>query len=172
MIKVLYLHNSLHLGGVQSVRYMFLKHLNSNLSSINICCLGQKGELGEKIERLGYRVDVFNKPFGISQFSTTFKLCRYIKDNNFDVVHSSLFYANYHATLACNWTKTPVLVTEEHGEHYLHFKKRHFIYRFLAREISKRSSLIFCCSGFRAKPSRPRRRPRKSAPSFRPASKY
>lgn len=147
-MKVLYVHNSLDLGGAQSVRYMFLKHLDSKSLQINICCLGQKGEFGKKIENLGYRVDAFNQPFDLSHFSTTRKLFHYIKSNNFDIVHSALFYANYHAALAASWAKIPFLVTEEHGEHYLHSKRRHFIYRAVARKISKRSSLVFCCSDY------------------------
>ena len=103
MAKVLYVHNSLDLGGVQSVRYMFLKHLDSKISSVNICCLGVKGELGEKIEALGYKVDALNQPLGLSSISTTIKLYNYIKRHNFDIVHSALFYANYHSALASSW---------------------------------------------------------------------
>src|SRR3989338_6720958 len=127
MFKILFVHNSLDFGGAQSVRYMFLKHLDSKLLSINICCLANKGEFGKKIEALGYKIDAFNLPYGLLQLSTTLKLYHYIKGNNFDIVHSALFHANYHAALAARWAKVPFLITEEHGEHYFHSKKRHFI---------------------------------------------
>lgn len=148
MIKVLYVHNSLDLGGVQSVRYMFLKHLDSKLSHINICCLGEKGEFGRKIESLGYRVDAFNQPYNLLQFPSTLKLYHYIKSNNFDIVHSSLFYANYHAALAASWARVNFLITEEHGEHYLHSERKHFIYRAIGRKVCKRSNLVLCCSDY------------------------
>lgn len=150
MIKVLYVHNALDIGGAQSVRHMFLKNLNSDSNSldISICCLGKKGELGEKIERCGFKVDAFNMPYGLMDFSTTIKLYNYIRRNNFNVIHSSLFYANYHSALAANWAKVPFLITEEHGEHSFHLKKRHIIYRAIGRYIAEKSNVIFCCSTF------------------------
>ena len=83
-MKVLYVHNSLNLGGVQSVRYMYLKHLDSKLRDINICCLDEKGEFGKKIEGLGFRVDALNRRYGLLNFMTTLKLYRYIKENRFE----------------------------------------------------------------------------------------
>jgi len=148
MFKILFVHNSLDFGGAQSVRYMFLKHLDSKLLSINICCLANKGEFGKKIEALGYKIDAFNLPYGLLQLSTTLKLYHYIKGNNFDIVHSALFHANYHAALAARWAKVPFLITEEHGEHYFHSKKRHFIYRIVGRRISQMSNFVLCCSDY------------------------
>lgn len=147
-MKVLYVHNSLDVGGVQSVRYMFLKYLDSKISDINICCLGRKGKIGEKIERLGYRVKAFNEPYGLSRFSTTLKLYNYIQNNHFDIVHSALFYANYHCALAARMAGIPFLITEEHGEHYLHSGIRHFIYRVVGQKTAQRSSMVICCSDY------------------------
>jgi glycosyltransferase involved in cell wall biosynthesis len=127
---------------------MLLKNLNSGLLDVSVCCLGKKGEFGEKIEGLGYKVEIFNRSFGLWDFSTTLALYRYIKKNDFDIIHSSLFYANYHSALAANWAKVPFLITEEHGEHSFHLKKRHIIYRAIGRYIVKKSNIIFCCSNF------------------------
>ncbi|MFH1507984.1 MAG: glycosyltransferase [Candidatus Omnitrophota bacterium] len=146
--KVLYVHNSLGLGGAQSVRYLFLKHLDRDLLDVSICCLGEKGSFGDKIERLGYRVDVFNQPYGLLDFSVTLRLYNYLKKNRFDIVHSSLFYANYHSALAGRMAKVPYLISEEHGEHKVHFKKRHFIYRLISRQVAGMSDKVLCCSDY------------------------
>lgn len=148
MIKVLYVHTDLGLGGAQAVRYMFLKHLDKKNFAINICCLGAKGDFGKKIEELGYLVKALDEPYGLLHFSTAFKLYYYIKENKFDIVHSSLFYANYHSALAASWAKVPFLVIEEHGEHNLHRKKRHLLLRYIGRQVAKTSNLVFCCSDF------------------------
>jgi len=148
MVKILYVHNSLDLGGGQSVRYMFLKHLDTAMFAVNICCLGAKGEFGRRIEGLGYKVDAFNRPYGFLSFLTTWKLYRYIKRHEFDIVHASLFYANYHSAIAAKLAGVRLLVTEEHGEHNLHWKRRHFIYRRIGRWVASASDLIFCCSDF------------------------
>lgn len=146
MVKILYVHNSLDTGGAQAVRYLFLKNLGTRLLDIHICCLGEKGEFGKRIETLGYRVDAFNNQYGLSQLATTLNLYRYIKHNNFDIVHSSLFYANYHSALAASWAKTPLFITEEHGEHSLHLKKKHILYRLVGQRVSRTSDRILCCS--------------------------
>lgn len=148
MLKVLYVHNSLDLGGAQSVRYMFLKNLNSGLLDVSICCLGGKGRFGDKIEEMGYKVDAFNQSHGLFNFRATLKLYSYLKKNRFDVVHSSLFYANYHAALAGRMAKVKYLVSEEHGEHRVHFKKRHFIYRLISRLVAGASDKVLCCSDY------------------------
>lgn len=148
MLKVLYVHNSLDLGGAQSVRYMFLKHLKPDLIDVSICCLGRKGEFGEKIEKMGYKIQAFNRPYGLGNLSTTFALYRYIKKNNFDIIHSSLFYANYHAALAARLAKARFLILEEHGEHRMHDKKRHFFYRYISQKVAEKSHIVVCCSDY------------------------
>lgn len=148
MLKILYVHTCLTIGGVQSVRYMFLKHLNPGLFKVSVCCLGEKGEFGRKIEELGYKVDAFNQPYGLLQISTTLKLYRYLKDNNFDIVHASLFHANYHSAVASALARTRFLITEEHGEHNIHLKRRYLGYRLIGRQVARKSHLVFCCSDF------------------------
>lgn len=147
-MKVLYVHSSLNLGGAQSVRYMFLKNLDSGRFDIRVCCLGKKGEFGERIEKLGYQVDALNKQDGLFKFSTTLRLYRYLKNYDFDIVHSSLFFANYHSALAAAWARVPCIIIEEHGEHFLHYKRKYLAYRILGRKIANISNLIFCCSDY------------------------
>lgn len=130
------------------MRYLYLKHLNPGLLRVNVCCLGEKGEFGRKIEELGYHIDTFQRPYGLLSFITTWKLYRYIKKHKFDIVHSALFYANYHSAIAARLAGVKFIITEEHGEHNLHWKKKYFIYRFIGRWIAGISTAIFCCSDF------------------------
>lgn len=148
MRKILYVHNSLGLGGAQSVRYMFLKNLPRGEFSIDILCLGEKGEFGRKIESLGYRVNAFNRSYGLFDFITTIKLARQIKKHKYDIVHSALFYANYHCALAAKLSGAKVLIIEEHGEHNLHWRPKHFIYRVIGRLVAGSSVAVLCCSDF------------------------
>ncbi len=128
------------------MRYMFLKHIEAGLLDVSICCLGKKGEFGKKIERMGYKIKAFNRPYRLWNFPTTFALYRHIMKNNFDIVHSSLFYANYHSAIAARMAGIPKLIIEEHGEHSLHFRKRHFFYWWVAWMVAKMSSFVICCS--------------------------
>jgi len=145
-INVLYVHTSLSIGGAQAVRYMFLKYLSSANFNVAICCLGEKGLYGEKLQDLGYKIEAFNRKYHLFHFLTTFKLYKYIKVRKFDIVHSSLFFANYHAALAALMARVPILIMEEHGEHSFHLKKRHFLHRIIGHYVSQAARIILCCS--------------------------
>jgi glycosyltransferase involved in cell wall biosynthesis len=69
-----------------------------------------------------------------------------MKSEAFDIVHSSLFFANYHSTLAGTLAKIPLIITEEHGEHSFHLKTRYWFHRLIGRLIARLSDVILCCS--------------------------
>jgi len=130
------------------VRYMHLKNIRQGRFSIDILCLGQKGELGARIEALGYKVDAFNCNYGIPNLLTTLKLARYIRKNKYDIVHAALFHANFHSVLAAKLGGAKAVIIEEHGEHNLHWQMRHFIHRAIGRFTAWASDAVLCCSDF------------------------
>jgi len=144
--KVLYVHASLDGGGAQSMRYTLLKHMHGNSFAPTICCLGAKGRYGDRLEKLGYKVISLNRPSRIFDLVTTLRLYRIMKSDNFDIVHSSLFVANYHAALAAFFAGKPVCITEEHGEHSFHVKKRYIPHRLIGKLSSRLSKAVLCCS--------------------------
>jgi len=145
-INILYVHTSLDTGGAQAARYLFLKYLNNKNIKVSICCLGKKGAYGLKLEELGYQVDVFNSKYGFFNVAATFKLYKYIKTGKFDIVQSSLFFANYHTAIAGFLARISKFIIEEHGEHNFHLRKRHIFYRIIGHYIAKMSKMVICCN--------------------------
>ncbi|MFC1623856.1 glycosyltransferase [Candidatus Omnitrophota bacterium] len=119
MKKILFLHSTLEVGGAEMLRLALLRNIDKKRYRIKLCCIGQKGRIGEEIERLGYRVDAMNQNPNSINLSIACKLIKYLKADKPDIVHCSLFYANFHGRLAGAISGINHLITEEHGEHKL-----------------------------------------------------
>lgn len=145
MKKILYIHPSLITGGAERLRYMFLKLIDENKYDISLCCIEKKGTLGEKIEKMGYRVDCLNmssKPYNLL---TVIALFRYLKKNKFDIVQTSLFNANFHGRIAAILAGVPVIISEEHSEHYQYNSFKFVPYILMDKILSFFTHKIICC---------------------------
>jgi glycosyltransferase involved in cell wall biosynthesis len=146
MKKILFLHNTLELGGAEMMRLTLLRNIDRNKYDLKLCCIGKKGLLGEKIERLGFVVDELNQHPASLNLRITNRLAKYLRKEKPDIVHSCLFYANFHGRLAGFICGVPHLITEEHGEHYW-YKGIRFLPFILANFILSRfTGSIICCS--------------------------
>lgn len=129
------------------MRLTALRKIDRSKYDIKICCLVRKGRLGEEAEKMGYVVDILQVSDALYNIFTTFKLFRYIKRNRFAIVQSSLFHANFHARIAARLAAVPIIITEEHGEHYI-FKRLKFVpFVLVDRTLSLITDRIICCVG-------------------------
>jgi len=120
--------------------------MDRNKYDIKVLCIKKKGAVAERIEDLGYEVmclDESAKPYALS---TTFKLFMYFIKNKFDIVQTSLFDANFHGRIAAKLAGVPVIISEEHSEHYQYnsFKFKAYIYADML--LSMITDKIICCS--------------------------
>lgn len=145
MKKILYIHPSLITGGAERLRYMFLKLIDKNRYDISLCCIEKKGMLGEKIEKMGYRVDCLNMPAKPYHLLTTVALLKYLKRNKFDIVQTSLFNANFHGRIAAILAGVPVIISEEHSEHYQYNSFKFVPYILMDKILSFFTHKIICC---------------------------
>ena len=125
---------------------MFLKLIDKNKYTMVICCIEEKGKLGEELERMGYRVDCLNmsaKPYNLL---TTIALFKYLKKNKFDIVQTSLFNANFHGRIAAILAGVPVVISEEHSEHYQYNSFKFIPYIVADKILSFFTDKIICCS--------------------------
>ena len=144
--RILFLHSDLDVGGAQRMRFTVLKKIDRSKYGITICCINRKGWFGERLEEIGFKVDVLGLSDKMHNLLTTFKLFRYIRKNRFHIVHSSLFHANFHARIAARLAGVPIVISEEHGECY-HFKGIKFApYIFADRTLAAFTDKIICCS--------------------------
>ncbi|MFH1045734.1 MAG: glycosyltransferase [Candidatus Omnitrophota bacterium] len=144
--RILFIHSNLDIGGAQKMRLTLLQSLDRNEYDIRILCLERKGQLGEQAEQRGFIVDVLNQSDRLYNFLTTFKLFRYLKRNQFLIVQSSLFRANFHSRIAAKLAGVPVIIAEEHGEHYQFKRLKLFPYALIDRILSFFTDRIICCA--------------------------
>ncbi len=145
-IRILFVHSRLDIGGAEKLRLYAVRYLDKKRYDIKICCIERKGVIGEEIERLGLKVDCLNmspKPYNLP---ATAALFLYIRKHKFDIVQSSLFNANFHGRLAAFFARVPIIISEEHSEHYLYTSLKHRPYILIDRLLSMVTDSIICCS--------------------------
>jgi len=144
--KILFLHVRLGTGGAERLRYMLLSHLDRDKYDIKLCCIGTKGEIGKKIEQLGYEVDELGLDYSFKNIKTTAAVIRYLRKQKIDILQTSLFDANFHGRVAVLACRIPHVITEEHSDHYQYRTIKflpHILSDFLLARITR---YIVCCS--------------------------
>lgn len=124
---------------------MFLKLIDKNQYDISLCCIEKNGALAEKIKEMGYKVDCLNisaKPYNLL---ATLALLKYLKKNKFDIVQTSLFNANFHGRIAAILAGVPVIISEEHSEHYQYNSFKFMPHIFMDKILSFFTHKIICC---------------------------
>lgn len=118
-IKILFIHPSLSIGGAEELRFLVVKKFKENPNyELKVCCIEDSGDLGRKIEKLGVEVICLKKSSRPFNFLATIKLWRYLRRNKFDIAQTSLFNANFHGRIAAFFAGVPIIISEEHSEHY------------------------------------------------------
>jgi len=145
--KILFLHVTLGTGGAERLRYMLLRHVDRNKYDIKLCCIGDKGEIGKKIEQLGYEVDGLGLDYVFRNVRTTSSVIKYLKKQKIDILQTSLFDANFHGRVAALACGIPHVITEEHSDHYQYRTIKylpHILSDFLLARV--KTSFVVCCS--------------------------
>jgi len=144
-IKILFVHQNLDIGGAEVLRKHVLSYLNKERYEADVCCIERRGRIGEEIETLGCRVIVLDRKINI--FNSPFilwKLYRLIKKNKYDVIQSSLFYANFFGRVAGILARTPLLIIEEHG--IFKWKNKYSFFIWIDKFLARFTYRIICCS--------------------------
>ena len=144
--KIIFLHQSLNVGGAENLRLELLRRIDRTVFNIKVCCIGKKGPVGEKIEKLGYRVDELNQDPSSKNIYITYKLVNYLRRERPDILHSSLFNANFHGRIAGFLSRIPFLITEEHSEHLQYNGFKMLPYKIADFALSHITDFIVCCS--------------------------
>lgn len=143
-LKILFVHQNLDMGGAERLRYQVIKCLDTDKYDLEVCCLEHKGEIGEDIEKLGYKVFCLNQRANLFNPLIFLKLYRLIKNRKYDIVQSSMFYANYYAGIAAFFAGVRVILFEEHGI-YL-WKAKYKVFIFIDKLLAKMTTKIIACS--------------------------
>lgn len=146
-IKILFIHPSLESGGAEDLRFIVLRYLSrKNNYNIKVCCIEKIGKIGEKIKELGIEVFSLGRSSTPYNIFTTISLLIYLLKNHFDIVQTSLFNANFHGRIAAFLAGVPIIISEEHSEHYQYNSLKFLPYIWADKILSKFTNKIICCS--------------------------
>lgn len=146
MKKIIFLHQSLEVGGAENLKLALLRNIDSKRFVIKVCTIGKKGPVGKKIEKLGYQVDELGLNPDSKGVHITYKLAKYLKKEKPDLLQCSLFNANFHGRIAAFFSCVPSVITEEHGEPFQYNGLKFLPYKIVDFALSHLTDFIVCCS--------------------------
>lgn len=141
-IKVLYIFNHLRYGGAEVGLLTTLKNLKRNSFDWTVVSLEKKGAIGEEIERLGAKVIYLNSEARLFNLFLVKKIVEILNKEKPDIVHTSLFYANFFGRIASLFKASPVVIAEERSM-YTEKRVYHVI---IDRVLSYFTDKIIVCS--------------------------
>ncbi|WP_094549493.1 glycosyltransferase family 4 protein [Petroclostridium xylanilyticum] len=114
--KILYLINSLGLGGAENLLVTTLKHLDRKRFQVDVCCLRRSEPLKQEIENMNIKIYDFKAPpFKISDIKIMVycikKLRKLVKEEKYDIVHTHLYESSIIARFATFGLKTRIVTT-------------------------------------------------------------
>ena len=133
-IRILHIMTRLPIGGVENQLLGILRNYDKSRYSPLVCCLSDRGEIGEEIERNGIEVVCLHKLGHRFDWSMVSDIVRLINDHDINVVRTHQYHANLYGRLAAHKAGVPCIVASIHNT-YSRDRKYHrrLINWFLAR---------------------------------------
>lgn len=140
--KILFLFVHLNYGGAEVGLLTTLKNIDRERFDCEILSIEKKGAIGVEIEKLGFKVGYLNSSARLFNFRLVAKIGRILKDKRPDILHTSLFYANFFGRIAALFNRPPIVVTEERS---IYTEKR-FYHVIIDNALSRMTDRIIVCS--------------------------
>lgn len=112
-MNILEIIDDLGFGGAERVLTNLALEVSARGHSVHIACLRSKGEssvTGEEFRSAGVHITELNKTDGFS-ISVVRRLCRYIRRDSIDIVHTHNPLVHHYGVLAARLTGRPVINT-------------------------------------------------------------
>jgi glycosyltransferase involved in cell wall biosynthesis len=142
--KIFFVYQDLYRGGAENVLVSTLKGMDRNRYKIKVCCMGEIGLAGNELRDIGIDIFCLKRKYKLFNLFTTIALYQIIKKYRPDIVHTSLFYANFHGRLAAKLAGVKAIVSEE--QNVYKWKDDNFIFRLINKILSCFTSKIIACS--------------------------
>lgn len=137
-LNVLHIFSTLPVGGAEMLMLNIVKNIDRGVFDITICCLGEKGVIGEQIEVLGVEVISLKcKKIGGFNLSLILRLRDFIKERGFDIVHTHMYHANLYGRIAAWVVDVPVIFSSVHNI-YRKRKLHRMLINYLLSKITDR----------------------------------
>lgn len=136
MINILYLFVTLPIGGAEEHLLTVLKNTDLGRYNPTVCCIRDKGSIGEEIENSGFHLITLQRNSKKWDFRIVRDILRIIREKEIQLIHTHLYHANMYGRIAAFIAQIPV-VSSEHNAHSPHKPARRVINRLLARKTNR-----------------------------------
>lgn len=136
MINILYLFVTLPIGGAEEHLLTVLKNLDLTQYNPIVCCIREKGVIGEEIENRGIAIISLNRKSKSWDFRIVMDILKIIQTKNIQLIHTHLYHANMYGRIAALISKIPAVVTE-HNVYPKYKLRRRIVNWFLAKKSKK-----------------------------------
>lgn len=140
--KILYLFVHLNYGGAEVGLFTTLKNINRDEFDCIIVSIEKKGAIGEEIEKIGFKVMYLNDNARLFNLALIGKIWGLLKEMNPDILHTSLFYANFLGRMAAFSARPKAIITEERSM----YTEKRFYHVFIDKILSRFTDKIIVCS--------------------------
>lgn len=134
--RILHLFVTLPVGGAENLLLSILRRLDPQRFSSQVCCIGERGELGGQVIAMGYpltELHLLGK--GGMDRRVVPALVELIRRENIDLVHSHLYHANFYGRLAARKAGVPA-VASIHNTYTKHKWHRQLANWYLSRHTA------------------------------------
>ena len=111
-VPVLFLFTSLPVGGAENLLLSVIKLVDKRYVTPVVCCISNKGQIGEEIEKLEVPVIVLNK---LKKGGFDYKIITILKslihEHNIKLVHTNLYHANLYGRIAAYMCNIPTVAS-------------------------------------------------------------
>lgn len=136
-IKVLYVINSLAMGGAEELILNICKNISKKKFLVEVVVLQKEMEpIGNELKEIGIEVHILKCLHNPLDIRKTVKLINIIKKYKPDIIHSHLFDSNFHARIAGVLCGVQSLVIHEHSTY--HQKEKFFRFPVYADRVLAR----------------------------------
>jgi sugar transferase (PEP-CTERM/EpsH1 system associated) len=135
-IKVMHIIEDLENGGAERVLVTLASGLDPQRFRPLVCCLTKKGRMAVELEARGIPVVTINKRPKLD-LAMLFRLCKLMREQKIDIVHTHVFTANFWGRLAAIFANVPVLITHEHSTFTVDNRFRRWIENVLIRRTNR-----------------------------------
>ncbi len=141
MTNILYIFVTLPIGGAEEHLLTVLKNIDKSRYAPIVCCIREKGVIGEEIENLGVAVISLGRKSKFFDLRVVRDLLKIIRGENIQLIHAHLYHANMYARIAAFFSKIPVVITEHNIYSRYKFKRR-----IINRLLAKKTEVIIAVS--------------------------
>jgi sugar transferase (PEP-CTERM/EpsH1 system associated) len=137
-LRILHVVYSLNIGGLERVVIDLTKGFMKKGHIVSICCLNEKGVLGEELELEGIEMFSLGKRPGIA-WNLPFRISKIIKKRHFNIIHTHNEGGLIYGATAALIARVPNIVHTEHGKEPGYEEKRilHMVEKVLHRKVKK-----------------------------------